>query len=639
MSVPSLRTWPWLLALSIVGLALFWLGTPLIRVLISGTLLLAPGYLLWLRIKRDIHLPAWAHLGIIIGLSLSAIPVIFLWANTLGLVLLPLVLQLLLAGTSLLSVWCLARQPQGFRGPFWLAGGLLFVGLLTLGIRLYEIRDIVLPLWVDSVHHALLIRIIGETGHYPTSLRPYVAVDRIPYHWGYHALLATWRSLTGLSLPTLMLLTGQVLNALHILTIYSLGSYLLRSPLAGLLAALTTGLLSLMPAYYVTWGRYTQLTGLLLLPALIMLTCLLVERPRLSLPILSAAAICLAGLILIHYRVLIFYVGFMIAYCVIFAVRSPRQVLSMAGRLSLIAFLGLILAGPWIFVLLRQILIPIAQRPQSLIGDDSYNGIDRTLLWATNNPQIFVVAGLGFALACILRRRRVLVVGLWIGVLALLANPDALGLRPLWLINNHSVLITLFLPMSLLAGFGVRQAIRGGWRITPTRLRPMVHYGIGILFLLFAARGAWQFRSIINPITDLATPPDIPALAWVADHTPPDARFLISATPWLPGVYRGTDAGWWITPLTGRWTSTPPVLYTYGDPVDVARITAISKAVNAIRPNQDALLDSMIKENHISYIFIGSKGGSLKGEMFWGRPGYTAVYDHDGVLIFAVTVS
>ena len=37
---------------------------------------------------------------------------------------------------------------------------------------------------------------------------------------------------------------------------------------------------ALMPAYYVTWGRYTQLTGLLLLPALIVLTGLLVERPR-----------------------------------------------------------------------------------------------------------------------------------------------------------------------------------------------------------------------------------------------------------------------------------------------------------------------------------------------------------------------
>ncbi len=273
-----------LLFLASASLLLLAFGPPLARILLGGVALLAPGYLLWARAGQALRLPPFAQIGLWIGLSLSVIPLLYLWSSALRLTLSPAVLALLLAAAVLMSGWQFARSPLPRPAPLWLVAGLLCVLALALGVRLYQIREFALPLWVDSVHHALLIRVTAETGRIPLSLRPYAPVDHLPYHWGYHTIAATLQAVTRLPLPALMLLSGQALNALNVLTVYSLAAYLLRSPLAGLFAALATGLLSIMPAFYVTWGRYTQLTGLLILPALLMLTAMLVEKRRHSLP-------------------------------------------------------------------------------------------------------------------------------------------------------------------------------------------------------------------------------------------------------------------------------------------------------------------------------------------------------------------
>ena len=616
------------------------LGTfvPAARVLVAGMALLAPGFLLWEHGKHGIHLPRLASPAIMLGLSLSTIPIVLLWSTTLGLVLSPTVMRLLVLSCGLLAAWRLSGQVRGrmFGRHGWLIGGLLLVAILTFGLRLYQIRGVALPLWVDSVHHALLIRIIGETGAYPSSLQPYLEVDRIAYHWGYHAIAAAWQAAAFLPLASFMLLSGQVLNALHVLTVYALGAYLLRSPLAGLCAALATGLLSLMPAYYVTWGRYTQLTGLLLVPALIIFSCLLAEAPRWSTRLVLFTGVMLAGLFLVHYRVLIFYAAFMLAYLLLMTVRFPRRVRAAVVRLVAAGVVSLALAAPWVWVLAREALLPAARNPTSLVSAETYNGIDSSLVWTTNSRPLFLAAGIGGLFALLAGRWRVLAIAGWIGVMLLLANPNAVGLRPLWLINNHAVLITLFLPISLLAGYAVATALRWLNRRVTGRLRGPLRSSIGAGFVALACFGAWQFRDVVNPVTNLAGPADLPAIEWVAENTPTNARFLINAAPWLGRIYRGSDAGWWLTPLAGRWTSTPPSLYSYGSQDYIARTAQRSADVTALQITNIAELDRLIQENQITHIFVGSQGGPLKGEMFWGRPEFKPVYDHDGVLIFEV---
>lgn len=606
------------------------------RVLAAGLLLLAPGYLLWERMGRGINLPPLARGALWLTLSCSVLPLLFLWSSTLGLSLTPLVLRLMLVSCGLLAIWYALRHRPDLRWKRWLIPMLFLLGLAALGLRLYQIRGVVLPLWVDSVHHALLIRVVAETGRIPVSLRPYMPIDELPYHWGYHVIAATWQAATLLPLPALMLLTGQVLNALNVLTVYALAAYLSRSPLAGLVAALVTGFLSIMPAYYVTWGRYTQLTGLVLLPGLLILASLLIERPHFSLPLLVCNVVALAGLILVHYRVLVFFAAAMLPYLLLFGLRSPRRLPAAIARLALAGILSLLLTAPWLVVLVREVLLPAAQVPASSSGGGSYNRLELGLLFTKNSRWLYGVAGGGACLALLRARWRLIAIALWIGLLFLIANLQVIGLRPFGLITNHSVIITLFLPVSVLIGEAAACVVHLLRRWSPSWLRWPIRLLPATAIVALAGLGIWQFRTVINPSTNFTTAADLPALAWVAEHTPSDARFLIGAQRWLGQVHRGSDAGWWIMPLTGRWTSTPPALFDYGPPEYIAEVVARSTAVTALRPEQVSELDALVHDNAIDYIFIGAKGGPLMGDMFWGRPEYENVYDQDGVLIFKV---
>ena len=85
--------------------------------------------------------------------------------------------------------------------------------------------------------------------------------------------------------PQAVLLFGQMVNAATVPVAYLLAQRLTGRAWAGVLAALVTGLVSLMPAYYGNGGRYAQLAGQLILPVLMILTVETVEkRPASSFP-------------------------------------------------------------------------------------------------------------------------------------------------------------------------------------------------------------------------------------------------------------------------------------------------------------------------------------------------------------------
>jgi hypothetical protein len=452
---------------------------------------------------------------------------------------------------------------------------------------------------------------------------------------------------SGAPLVPAVLWGGQVLNTLAMPTMYALGAYLLRSPRAGLLAAGCAGLLSLMPAYYVTWGRYTQLTGLLVLPALLIVSISMLECRTLCWRMLTLAAVLLAGLFLIHYRVLIFYAAFVLPYALLLLVRRPRHAGAILVRCLVLGGLMLLLVAPWAMLLVRRMLLPLADTPSGLVGTDSYNGVDRALLWAGNNRALFVVAGIGAVLALVQGRWRAVAVTGWIGTMFLLANPSIVGLPPLWLINNHSVIITLFVPISLLAAYGanvvwlnIETLKMAKGRADSVRQRASFFSLQSLIFNLvmlgLALWGTWNLRSVVNPQTILATDADLRAVEWVAEHTPTNARFLINSTPWIGNAARGTDAGWWLLPLAGRTVSTPTALYIYGSPSYKQTMDDLNRRVGALQPGDRDALHQLVRDEQIDYLFIGTKGGPIRRDMVQNDPLLTPVYDQEGVLIMAV---
>jgi hypothetical protein len=547
--------------------------------------------------------------------------------------------------------------------------------VLTGWTRVEQIADLALPAWVDSVHHALMIRVAAEQGQAPYSLRPYLPVDQLPYHWGYHVFVAAAMQLSGLPLGQAMLWIGQILNTLQVLAAAALAAFLWRRPLAGVVAGLVVGLLSIMPAYYVSWGRYTQLTGLLLLPPLAILWHAGLRVP--SRGRLICMAVLLAGLSLIHFRILVFALAFMaasgVAWAFVAGIGPVRACLTFVAASTVLA---LALAGPWLWLIAVRTLFPAFEQPQTLAAGEG--DLTSGLLWAGHN-RILIALALAAALWALARRRRIAaeLVG-WVAGLALLANPVLVGLPYVWLITNDVVAISLFLPVGVLLGGGAclliewleshtttdecskaakhdREPGRQGDKeilarhisLSPflpvwlSRLSPVVNRrrlamrGTALLLVALALWGTWDLRRVINPETILATDADVAAIAWANEHTPADARFLINATSWL-GFYRGIDGGWWLLPLAGRWVSTPPVLYAYGSPDYIGEIQAIGSTVSGLRSGQNQQLDQLIARERITYIYLGVRSGPLKPELFTNNPAFEKVYERDGVTILAV---
>lgn len=693
MNAAALTTGRRLLITGLFCLGAAWIAGAAPRFSVAFVLLLlVPGYL----IERHIgavrpHLLIRCMLWI--GLSASTLALLYQAAWVVNIQLSPALLAgllLALSAAAALAVWRDAgfrtqdsggrRQAAGARtsGVWWLFG---VICLLTLGLRFVQIADLALPAWVDPVHHTLMVRVAAERGMAPVDLNPYLPVAELPYHWGYHVLIAAAYALSGLELPVALLWSGQLLNALQAVAAGALALLFWRQPAAAVAAALVTGLVSIFPSYYVSWGRYTQLAGLLLLPGLAAAWAYALGPAEETLPAGQrrgwwiVAALLLAGLSLIHFRVLIFGLALIGAQSVVWALGiTPQRLRHTLGPAALTACGAIMLSGPWLGLLVRRTLLPAIPQPENLVGESSYTALSLGLLWAGQNPTLVALAlacGLGLLWQ---RRPAALVVLGWVGGLISLANPGLLtyvlpavglpllvqgmlqrDLRPAligaplllinpwlvrlpatWLINNDAVTISLFLPISVLIGGGAAGAL-AVIRRRNDRFGRAIGPIAALLTLAVALWGGWQLRDVLNRSTVFATAADLTAIAWVEANTPPDARFLINAAPWLGAADRGVDGGWWLLPLTGRWTSTPPVMFIYGEPADIAATRERSRTVINFQPGQEALIEALIAREGIDYVYFGPQPGPLRPELFRERPGFQVVYEHDGVTILAVS--
>jgi hypothetical protein len=672
-----------LLVAALCCAALAWSAGPAGRLLVVLPLLLfGPGYLLERALAVFMERSLALRPALWLGLSLSIVALVYQWTTAFGLSLAPAVLYALAASCGLGVIWRVLRERTTDDGrrttddgrrtapvigrwsghdiscPFggrW-SLGLLAILALTFWTRFYQIKDLALPAWVDSVHHALMIRVAAERGQAPYSLRPYLPVDQLPYHWGYHVFAAAVMRLSGMPLGETMLWTGQVLNALQALAVAALAAFLWRRPFAGVVAGLVVGLLSIMPAYYVSWGRYTQLTGMLLLPPLMFAWRAGLHAP--SRGRFACVAVLLAGLSLIHFRILVFALAFMAVSGAIWAfeagwVRLRSRLRYATGG----AALALALAAPWLWVIAVRTLLPAVARPQNLVAEAGYSGLTAGLLWAGHNRWLIALA-LAAALWGVLRRSRVAAeqVG-WVAALALLANPALVGLPYTWLITNDVVVISLFIPVGVLLGGGAcmlvawlesRLGTTGGTTDKRTsrqadlaRSTSPISLPRGLLVSqvmvigALALWGAWDMRSVINPDTVLATQADVAAIAWADANTPADARFLVNAAPWL-NIQRGADGGWWLLPLAGRWVSAPPILYIYGPPDYVREIGELNKSIIGFRQGQEQQIYDLIDRERITYIYLGARPGPLSAAVFASSGAFEKVYQRDGVTILAV---
>jgi hypothetical protein len=619
--------------------------------LLLALVLFMPGWLLLDLSKLRQKFDGGEQIGISLGLSLAVTPLLMLWSSTAGLRWNKEFL-LVMGGVLTLGVtWRILRGHRSFKLD-WAGISLVGIFSFTLVMRLMMVRDLVAPAWVDSVHHALITNLIMDGGGLPEDYGPYLELDSTVYHAGYHVVLAVFQWLSGLDLPEGMLLFGQVLNAACVIAVYLLTTLLTGDTRAGLWAALISGIFTPMPAYYVSWGRYTQLAGLLILPVPVAFMKMIFEKKaespahpgKWTIP-LCLASLSAAGLLLVHYRAAAFLAALLVAYSVSLFFDRQRLVRPVLGRFTAqvlvtgsLLFLGTVLMTlPWMGEVILDRIVPAFSKG-NVVPDQPFADFSWRLLVAGNGTYTLWLAGLGILLGMAFRKRFVMAVLLWVGLLFLLANLGALALPGREIINNTSVVITLFMPISLLGGYAISRSTAGvEWVLLKREVgnRPLVLFRI-VLFLAglgLSLIGARQLFPLLNQTTYLFRVADRPALAWIEQNIPQEEVILINPFNWGYGLYAGNDGGAWISALSGQPTLPPPVIYGFGDKAEIRRVNKVCAQVLQHGANPDELW-ALMQEADLHYVYTGVRGGPISPSALLSSPLFDMLYAADGAYVF-----
>ncbi|MBI5583114.1 MAG: hypothetical protein HY892_04770 [Deltaproteobacteria bacterium] len=607
---------------------------PVLLFLKSGlaalVILLLPGgaFLAW-RPAPDRDFPEWLAEAVGLSIALTALAALFFW-----------LVQRPVTGGGLLGLYAglalfgltgkmLHRRTRLFGPGRWL---FLFLLLALIGWRFYQVRGLAFPPWVDAPHHVLIVRKILEVGGLPADLNPYLPVPFF-YHFGFHVLTALFAALSGAALEQAALWMGQLLNALISLSLYYLGRKVWPEPARAGLAALLSGVVSQMPAYYATGGRYSLLCGLVLLP-LAMGAALGARRPGRSVFPFVQQALLTAGTGLAHY----FAAGLLGIFALALLGAGAWTAVwgKIKGRETILRPLAGFLAGavillPWLLWLWGpakpyfavQFNSPV--RPLDQTYFSGYGPYLVYLLGPLRNYFLILLALPGLVWAW--REPRLRPLAGWGLLLGLGVIPWGFRISPF---RPDHLAIVLFLPVCLLAAHFAWEAFV---RLKRRRLAPYADKIALTLLLALVIWGLQETRFIIKPETILAGPDDRQAIRWLADNTSARARFLIRAAPWQWGIYRGLDGGFWITPLTGRWSSLPPLLYGFGGPELIDQINQRVKPTLQMAGCDPAFWD-LVRSQGLTHVYTREGEGALAPRTLAACPGLTLVYRQGPVYLF-----
>jgi len=590
---------------------------------------LLPGLCWWVWLGDRDKDPLEALAGILgVSVSVTALAALFFYAVRVpvsaGLLGALLGITLTLTGYGIYH----RRKERAFHWGWLLA--LAFFGALCAW-RLWQARGLALPAWVDSLHHSLIIRKMIEAGGLTSTLEPYLP-GPFYYHYAVHSAAALVSALSGTPPAGTLLWLGQVFAAGVSLSAYSLVKASARDWRPAALAALLLAFATKMPGYYLSWGRYTLLTGMLLLP-LAMAEAARVARGepfRRSAPLL---ALLTAGTLLSHYLAGFLLALFLVVLALSRLVRAIRQrsrdwkpLLALIGS----GLVGLALASRWYWRVFRYSRGIISTEIQ-LAVPGALNADNWDYFWNLVGPLtgyvVLALAGLGLVWA--LTRAKTRGLALWALLVALLALPFGLVLGPF---RSDHFTLTLFLPAVCLAAcllvWGA-DWLRG--RLSRKAL------GTAALLLVCAGLlgwGAWLNREPVNASTVLADENDLAALAWIEEHVPPDARFFINTTGWGYGLYRGMDGGAWIFPYTGRWTLAPTIFYTFsGDDAGYGQWIDWSKRAAGLTGCTEEFR-ALAAEAGLDYLYLREGVGSLQAHALRGCAEARQLYSANGVSIW-----
>ncbi len=591
---------------------------------VGGFLYLLPGWAL-LRVFGPAAGLSWKmKAGLAPALSLPVYPLLYLAAKLVHApVTLPLAVLPGLAGAVSL-LWMNRTLLSGKNGgrPKILSAfktrpaldSVFFLVLLAVifAARMIAVRGMETPSWGDSVHHTMIVRLLVENQGLFSSWAPYAPMLTFSYHFGFHSAAAAWAWTAGVPAIQAVLSAGQILNVLACLVLYPVGVKLGRSVWAGLGAVATAGLFSAMPGFSVNWGRYTQLTSLVMLPVLIwFLDSLWRDRPRPKAGMIGLLALVLAGIFLSHYRVVIIALSAAAVWS-LRALGEYRKTMAewpaRAWRLAAAGIGALVLISSWIPMILSG---GTPQRIQASLRPDAVPRITDLGIWTRLGfyigPVFWVIGVIALGLAVFRNRKLAADLALWIGLSFVAANPYLFRLPGTGIESNFVLIVMLYIPIAWLAGSALGEAAAGLNRNFAGRVALAAVFAVSLIF------GFSRQAAMVDPFHRMVEKNDVAAFRWIRAHTPKKARFLTNATlAFNDSAAVGTDAGWWMPYFTRRWIPFLPLQFSaekLPPGVDPRSSRRLVLDIRGTQGDFDELARIFLREN-LDYVYLGEKRGT-----------------------------
>jgi len=611
-----------------------------------------PGWLALNLFRQWPHEDFLVRLGVAVCFSFAVIPVAWLLLTTFGIRVGSFAVRVgygtvtVAAGLWLFTKLRMRKQCQTDNkiNWAWLVVLFLIIGLIV-SVRILQIRNVLLPPWVDSIKHASIIEQLLDSGHVPAVFPGEQMDNWFIYHFGYHSFVATLVLFSGLPVAQTMLYFGQFLSMLAPVSTYALVVSLSKNRLAGLFALIVVGLVSIMPARYISWGRYTLLSGMMLLPVTLLFTTWLLSKDKLTRFSFATAAMFWACVALTHYRVALFGAVFLLLWYLAEMIpdlwyRRTVHTLSIR-RLGLLAFASLILIFPWINHLIHspttKMVVQWAllrEQAETLIGATTMGLHNFGYLFHPKDWLLMTLVIVGLIFGVVLRRKVTLIGMVWIVVLFVLANPAIFSPNIIPLSDNLTFASIIYLPIVLIGSdllVGITDFAEQ--RLLPAHNKLVQHGLLGIL-LIVAIWTSWLQINMIPPGNVLADTEDLEAIRWIDENLPPQASFLINTRYWADNTYVGSDAGYWISALASRATTLPATNYALGTPASVTRINELARRIAEKGSTDLEELHSELLQRNITHVFIGSHGGPLKIDDLVQDPNYDTVFAKGTAWIF-----
>lgn len=585
-----------------------------------------------------------------IGLSIAVYPVGFymlrsLWPDqTIG----PLKLAGFLSLCGLVWIWCLRREWRTWLTLELLEWLALVVFAAILFTRFWIIRDQPYPAWTDSLHHTLLTELTARQGRLPFNLEPYFPTELGQYHLGLYALTGSAQMLSGVPAHTALLWTAQALNGLC-----GLGVYVVLDRKVGrwgaVVGAVVVGLISYQPAWYVNWGRFTQLAAQTVLLMAWLINWHVITSFRLgvlsrleAIVSILIAAMLNGAVFLFHFRIAAFYLPLLVLSVVweFWLGLRERQLQPFLASVAAMSLVSLLTVWPVLWrafqIYLQRIAQPVYLLPQEL-EQASNTYFDFPLIVVADlagRPSLLVLAAICAAWGWRRQSRFVMTILIWVVVSIGFGYAYLLGVPALSFTNVGASAIMLYLPISLIIGAAGQMLLDHFDRL---RRGPGFVGMLVALTIIGAVAGRYRaieresFRYFIKPV-------DVQAMEWIKVKTPADAVFAVNTVFWLPDFPHGIDAGYWLPYLANRKTTASSMLFDLGPEEHRRWVVDASRAV--IRLSEDPSATTDLRRLGVEYIYIGANSdlfaSSLDGERLSQTSRVKLLYHQDDVWIFMI---